>query len=80
MPKSDTISKDENPLILMENVKWKDWAPTSMNYVREIPERDGMPLKYIIIDNDFANLTLNKYFLDDYVDNASLQGRSFTID
>ena len=34
-----------------------------MNYVREIPERDGIPFKYIIIDNDFSNLTLNKYSL-----------------
>ena len=51
-----------------------------MNYVRAIPGRDVVPLKYIIRDNYFLNLTPNKDFLDDYVNNASLQGRSFTID
>ena len=51
-----------------------------MNYVREIPVRYGVPLKYIIIDNELYNLTTNKYFIDDYVDNANLQGGYFTID
>ena len=51
-----------------------------MNFVTAIPVRYGMPLKYIIRDNNFSNLTPEKYFLDDYVDNASLQGESFTID
>ena len=51
-----------------------------MKYVRSIPGRDGVPFKYIIIDKKFANLTPNKSFLDDYVNNASLQGESFIID
>ena len=50
-----------------------------MDYVRAIPGRYGVPLKYIIIDNDFAKLTPNKDLLDDCFDKASLQGESFTI-
>ena len=80
MSKPDTISKDENTVILKKQVKWEDWSPTFVNYVRAIPRRDGVPLKYIIRDNDFSNLTANKDFLDDYVNNTSLQGGSFTID
>ena len=45
-----------------------------MNYVRENPGRDGVPFKYIIGDHYLSNLTPNKYFLDDYVDNTRLQG------
>ena len=72
--KSDTTSKSAKKVILTKQGKWDDCAPTLMNYVREISGRDGVPLKYIIRDNGFANLTPNKDFLDDYVNNASLQG------
>ena len=51
-----------------------------MNYVREILGRDVVPLKYIIRDNDFSNLTPNKDFFDDYANKARLQGEPFTID
>ena len=78
--KSDTISKAAKPVRSMKEVKWEDWAPTFMNYVRAIPGRDGVPLKYIIRDNDFSNLTPNKDLRDDNVNNSSLQGGSFTID
>ena len=49
------------------------------NNLHEQCEGD-VPLKYIIRDNNFANLTPKKDFLDDYVDNAIFQGESFTID
>ena len=77
--KSDTISKAEKPFILTKKVKWEDWEPKFMNSVRKIPGSYGIPLKYIIRDNYFANLIPNKDFLDDYVNNASLQDESFTI-
>ena len=48
--------------------------------MRAIPERDGVPLKYIIWENYLPDLTPNKDFLDDYVNNAILVGESFTID
>ena len=51
-----------------------------MNHVREIPGRDDVQLKYIIRDNNFANLTQTKDILDDYINDASLQGESFTFD
>ena len=78
--KSDTISKAAKSVILTKQVKWEYWAPKFMNYVREIPGRDGVPLKYIIRENNFSNLTPNKDLLYDYVNNTRLQGKSFTID
>ena len=48
--------------------------------MREIPGRDGILFKYIVIYNDFSKFTPKKCFLDDYVNNTSLQGGSFTID
>ena len=48
--------------------------------MREISGRDGVPLKYIIRENDLPDLRPNKDFLDDYVNNANLMGEAFTID
>ena len=48
--------------------------------MRAIPGRDGVPLKYIIRENDLPDHTPNKDFLDDYVNNATLMGELFTID
>ena len=65
--KSDTISKAAKPVRLTKQVKWEDWAPTFINYMRAIPEKDGVPLKYTIRGNNLPYLTPNKDFLDDYV-------------
>ena len=43
--KSDTIYKAANLVILKKQVRLEDWAPTFMNYAREIPGRNGAPLK-----------------------------------
>ena len=47
--------------------------------MREIPGRDGVPLKYMIWANDLPYLTPNKDFLDNYVNNSTLMGEAFTI-
>ena len=43
--KSDTISKAERSVKLTKQVKREYWESILMNYVREIPGRDGVPLK-----------------------------------
>ena len=78
--KSDTISKAAKPVRITKQVKWEDWVPTFINYVRAIPGRDGVPLKYIIRENNLPDLTPNKEFFDDFVNNATLMGEAFTID
>lgn len=58
----------------------EDWVPSFINFLRAIPDRDGVPLKYIIRDNDAADHILNFDFLDDYVANAPLNGAACVND
>jgi hypothetical protein len=52
-----------------------------MNYLRSIPGRDGIPLKYVCRENDVPDpMVANDDFLDDYVANAPLEGDSYAID
>jgi hypothetical protein len=78
---SKTLSEAAKPDKFKESTKWEDWKPTFINYLRSIPGRDGIPLKYICRENDAAEpLIVNDDFLDDYVANAPLEGDSYAID
>jgi hypothetical protein len=48
-------------------------------YLRTIPGRDGIPLRYIFRENKAPDPTPNAYFLNDYVSMAPLNGEAFTI-
>jgi hypothetical protein len=78
---SKTLSEAAKPDKFKESTKWEDWKPTFMNYLRSIPGRDGIPLKYVCRENDAPDqLAANDDFLDDYVANAPLEGDSYAID
>ena len=77
---SKTLAEAAKPEKFKETVKWEDWKPTFLNYIRAIPGRDGVPLKYICRNKDEADLTPNNDFLDDYVAMAPLEGDSYAID
>jgi hypothetical protein len=78
---SKTLSEAAKPDNFKECTKWEDWKPTFLNYLRSIPGRDGIPLKYICRDNDEADATAgNDDFLDDYVASAPLEGNAYAID
>ena len=72
---SAAIPKDFN-----KDVKWDDWAPTFINYLNAIPGRDGIPLSYIVRDDDNPAYTPNTNFLDDYVLAAPLMGPAYELD
>ena len=74
------MAEAAKPEKFIESVKWEDWKPTFLNYIRAIPGRDGVPLKYICRDKDGADPTPNEDFLDDYVAMAPLFGNSYAID
>jgi hypothetical protein len=76
----DTIVSTAKPEKLTKDMKWEDWAPSFINFLRAIPGRDGVPLKYVIRDNEEADSTTNEDFLDDYVACARLKGAAFAID
>jgi hypothetical protein len=52
-----------------------------LNYLRSIPARDGVPLKYDCRDKNEADVTAaSEDFLDDYVAAAPLSGNAYAID
>ena len=78
---SKTLSEAAKPDKFKESTKWEDWKPTFLNYLRSIPGRDGVPLKYVCRDRDESELTnVSEDFLDDYVAAAPLVGNSYAID
>ena len=76
----ETISSAAKPKDFMKDVKWDNWAPTFINYLNAIPGRDGIPLSYIVRENEDPDHTPNTNFLDDYIRTASLTGPSYEID
>jgi hypothetical protein len=64
---SKTLAEAAKPEKFKETVKWEDWKPTFLNYIRAIPGRDGIPLKYVCRDKEEADDGRNADFLDDYV-------------
>lgn len=79
--KSKTLIENAKPKDFDEKMKWDEWKPTFINFLRAIPGRNGVPLKYVVRD-DIAPLAGVAYtdFIDEYVDNAPLTGPAFTID
>ncbi|KAI2502013.1 Reverse transcriptase (RNA-dependent DNA polymerase) [Fragilaria crotonensis] len=78
---SKTLSEAAKPEKFKEATKWEDWKPTFLNYLRSIPGRDGIPLKYVCREKDEADReTANEDFLDDYVASAPLAGNAYAID
>jgi hypothetical protein len=77
---SKTLAEAAKPEEFKESMKWEDWKPTFLNYIRSIPGRDGVPLKYICRVKEEADATPNEDFLDDYVAMAPLDGESYAID
>jgi hypothetical protein len=76
-----TLSEAAKPDKFKESTKWEDWKPTFLNYLRSMPGRDGVPLKYVCRDKDEADLdAANEDFLDDYVASAPLTGNAYAID
>ena len=77
---SNSDSNAVKPRDLTKEIKWADWAPSFENYLRAIPGRIGVPLSYVIRDNDVPDPTPNVDFLDDYIMNAPLSGADYLTD
>jgi hypothetical protein len=79
--KSKTISDTATPSQFTDKTKWSDWLPTLRNFLRAIPGRNGVPLSYIIRDdNIMPRDEPHASFLDDYIDLAPLEGVVFITD
>ena len=50
--KSKTITDTAKPQQFTDKLKWTEWYPTLVNFLRAIPGRKGIPLSYVIRPND----------------------------
>ncbi len=77
---STTLSEAAKPEKFKESTKQEDWKSTYLNYLRSIPGRDGVPLKYICRAKDEADMiAVSDNFLDDYIAAAPLSGNAYAI-
>jgi hypothetical protein len=78
--KAYTLSDAAKPEKFKSETKWADWAPTFLNYLRTMPGRDGVPLKYVCRTSEMPDPPPNNDFLDDYVSMTALDGEAVSID
>ena len=80
MKQSKDVTDTLKPKMLKGEVKWIDWKPTLVNFLYQIPGRDGVPLAYIVRDNDLPDPSPQANFIDMYVSNAPLLGEAYQLD
>ena len=51
----DTISKEADPGKFKDEKKWSDWEPAFVNHLSTIPSAKGVPLSYVVRENDAPN-------------------------
>ena len=70
------------PETFSTKVKWADWMPTFKNFLRNCHSIRGIPLSYVIRDNEEAVAVYdpNLNILDNFVLMAPLQGRDYDAD
>ena len=79
--KSKTVSEAAKPVKFKDSMKWDDWFPTFLNFLKAIPGRNGVPLSYICREYDEAMPhNPNIDFLDNYVLQAPLYSDAFKMD
>ena len=81
LEKTKTITDAAKPSKFKENMKWEDWCPTFINFLRSIPGRNGVPLSYICREFD-KPMDYNPAvdFIENYVTQAPLYGEAYAID
>ena len=78
--KAKTMTENAKPKHFTDKIKWEDWNPTFLNFLRSIPGRDGVPLNYVCRDSEEGEFAPNDDFLEDYVSKAPLNGEAFIVD
>ena len=59
-------------------MKWIDWYPTLIDFLREIPGRSGVPFSYLCRPTKVQAKSVYNDFIDEYVDKAPIVGQAFT--
>ena len=72
-----SIAETAKPGQFTDKTKWEDWNPVFINFLRSIPGRHHVPLKYIICNNDAPIVVPGASLIDDYINRAPLNGDAF---
>jgi hypothetical protein len=78
--KSKRLSETAKPQMFTESIKWTDWIPVFTNFLKSLPGRHGVPLTYVIRDNDDAMVIPSADMFDDYMNRAPLTGEALNAD
>ena len=78
--KSKTITENAKPAQFTDKVKWHEWYPTFINFLRAIPGRSGVPLSYVFRPENVDIHLFYGDFINEYVDKAPLLGQSYQTD
>ena len=78
----DTISKAADPGKLKDERKWPEWYPAFVNYLSTIPGVYGVPLSYIVRDNEAPDhgRDFEGDFTEEIIACAPLRGPKFKAD
>ena len=79
--KSKTMIKSSEPSKLTADTKWDDWRPVFLNFLKHIPGYNGIPLSYVVRENDAPDLvTPRANVIEEYIYQSPLAGKAFEID
>ena len=77
---SETLAKSAKPASFKTTSVWFDWSKLCVNYLRLIPGQNGVPLSYVVRDNEGPDRSEKPTFLDVYEATAPLKGAAFNAD
>ena len=63
-----------------KDMRWRDWADEYLNYLKFCPGTDGIPLSYVIRDDNTPNPPVGDSFLKVWVATAPHYGITYGID
>ena len=79
--KSDVKAKEASPGALVSENKWTDWEPKFVNYLSTMIGMNGVPLSYVIRENDAPDRTSTfPDFSEECIACAPLTGVGFQAD
>ena len=75
---ASNMAKNEMPKSFTHKMEWMEWASTLLDFLKLQPRRNGVPLNYVVRDNEATITRTNANFLDNYIDRTLLTGRAFS--
>ena len=63
-----------------DNMKWIDWYPTLINFLRSITGRNVIPFSYMCRPTNVQAKSVYNNFINEYVDKVPMVGQAFTTD